>query len=474
MLAYLLSMGHNSILYKLFYDFFPYFNKFRVPTMSLVLTQFSVVVLAGIGLDSLLHWVKDTRPEKVRRVILQAAGGVLALFVIFMLTASAIAEIFPATTGVSQQVATHIDNLRLAMIRVDAVWFLVIIGLILGAVYLWVRGKIPRKWLVASILVVSIFDLGRVDRQIIEPSSESLRSTTLQPSSIIGRYLNSDQVMDYLTSDTAAYRIFPLPVGRLQNENRWAAFGVESVTGYHAAKLANYDQFMRATHLSYQDVPFWFPASAGILRMLNVKYMVSQQRYDDPRFSEVFVGNLYTGGSYQPAAVYEFTGYLDRAWFPERVEVKATAEEVLALLSEPGYNPEEVVYIIQTDQTDVPVASSAGRQCRVLEAAWQANHIRLRVAASESAFLVLSEVYYPGGWQARIDGESATIHEVNTVLRGVTVPAGTHEITMDFEPADVRLGRLISSLSLLVIVLGLLPGGVAVARARLAKAQPTT
>jgi len=91
------------------------------------------------------------------------------------------------------------------------------------------------------------------------------------------------------------------------------------------------------------------------------------------------------------------------------------------------------------------------------------------VKAEAPSFLVLSEVYYPEGWQAWVDGEPASIHEVNTILRGVMVPAGAHEITLDFEPADVRLGRLISNLSLLLIVLGIIPAAVIEGRSRLSR-----
>jgi len=455
-LAYLLSLGHNFFLYRLFYNLFPYFNKFRVPVMLLVLTQFSVVVLAGIGLDSWLSWLTDRKVEQARRILLWIAGGLMALALLFLISASMLEGSFPAARGVPAQMAPRIESLRLSLIRTDALLLLVIGGLAIGCLYFWQRGRLPRKWLLVGLVALSATDLGRIDRMIIEPSRESLRAEMLRPRAYMQRYLGRDQVLDFLSSDTSTYRIFPLGK-QLGGENRWAAAGLESIVGYHAAKLVNYDRFMQAT--SFQ--------SEGILRMLNVKYLVGLQRFSDPRFREVFVGNLYTGGSYQPAAVYEFVAFLDRAWFPRRVEYKAIAEEIFELLRNPGYNPEEVVYIIQADVTDTLTVPPAGGAGRVLEAAWQADHLRLKVETDAPAFLVLSEVYYPEGWLARVDGKPAPIREVNTFLRGIMVPAGTHEITMDFEPADVRLGRLISSLSLLLIVLGFIPAAASIMRSRL-------
>ncbi|MFB0516679.1 MAG: YfhO family protein [Candidatus Neomarinimicrobiota bacterium] len=451
LLAYLLSLGHNFFLYKLFYSLFPYFNKFRVPSMLLVLTQFSVAVLAGIGLDALVSWLTDRKPEQARRVLLGAAGGTVILAIVFLLSASLLEGTFPAARGVPAQMATQIDSLRMSMIRTDAVALLFIGGLAVGGLYLWRQGRLPRTWLLGGLVLLSMVDLGRIDRKIIEPSPDSMRIPVMQPRAYMNRYLNSDPLLDFLDSDTTTFRI--LPLGALQQENRWAIVGVESVTGYHAAKLANYNRFMQATGFQ----------SEGILRMLNVKYLVSQQRIDDPRFKEAFVGQLYTGGRFQPAGVFEFDAFQDRAWFPRRVEVAATAEEIFARLLDPGYDPREVVYVYQADSLATIPPGGTGR---VLEASWQADHLRLRVEAAGPAFLVLSEVYYPEGWWAHVDGEAVPIHEVNTILRGLEVPAGRHEITMDFEPADYRLGRLISRICLLLIVLGFIPAGIEKVRAR--------
>ncbi|UCH62341.1 MAG: YfhO family protein [Fidelibacterota bacterium] len=455
-LAYLLSLGHNFFLYKLFYNLFPYFNKFRVPVMVLVLTQFSVVVLAGIGLDSWLSWLMDRKVEKARRILLWVAGGLVVLVILFLISGSMLEGALPAARGIPAQMASRIDSLRLSLIRTDALLLLVIGGLTIGCLYFWRQGRLPHRWLLGALVVLSAIDLGRVDRQIIEPSRDSMRVSVLQPEAYVNRYLNSDPVLDFLSGDTSTYRI--LPLGRqLAGENRWAAVGVESVTGYHAAKLVNYDRFMQATGFQ----------SEGILRMLNIKYLVSRQRFSDARFKEVFVGNLYDAGSYQPAAVYEFTTFLDRAWFPRRIEIKTTVEEIFGLLRDPGYDPEEVVYIFQADITDTLAVPLAGGSGRILEAAWQADRLRLKVETDKRAFLVLSEIYYPEGWLARVDGESTPIYEVNTILRGIVVPTGTHEIAIDFEPADVRLGRIISNLSLLLIMLGFIPAAVILVRSRM-------
>jgi uncharacterized membrane protein YfhO len=68
---------------------------------------------------------------------------------------------------------------------------------------------------------------------------------------------------------------------------------------------------------------------------------------------------------------------------------------------------------------------------------------------------VFSEVYYPKGWKATIDGKAADIFRVNYVLRGLKIPAGKHSIEFKFEPEVVKTGgtiALFSSVGMMVLI----------------------
>jgi uncharacterized membrane protein YfhO len=75
---------------------------------------------------------------------------------------------------------------------------------------------------------------------------------------------------------------------------------------------------------------------------------------------------------------------------------------------------------------------------------YQANEIVLQSERSTPGFMVLSEIWYPAGWEATIDDESTKIYKTNFVLRGLKVPAGQHQITLRFEPNSVYWGHLFS------------------------------
>ena len=132
-----------------------------------------------------------------------------------------------------------LNALRMDMINSDmmkSVLFLLIGG---GVFYITRMGWIGRQTLVGLIIAASVIDLAIVDNQIIEPDKESYRQSTMTKRSLKSTYLSEDEVIRFLQKDTTRYRI--LPLGSLRNENRWSAFQIESVSGYHPAKLGDYN-----------------------------------------------------------------------------------------------------------------------------------------------------------------------------------------------------------------------------------------
>ncbi|MEK5777932.1 YfhO family protein, partial [Acinetobacter nosocomialis] len=56
---------------------------------------------------------------------------------------------------------------------------------------------------------------------------------------------------------------------------------------------------------------------------------------------------------------------------------------------------------------------------------------------------VFSEVYYPHGWTATVDGKEVPIEKANYVLRAVPVQKGNHTIVMEFKPQVISTGNMI-------------------------------
>lgn len=84
------------------------------------------------------------------------------------------------------------------------------------------------------------------------------------------------------------------------------------------------------------------------------------------------------------------------------------------------------------------------------------DYLKYRSQALSDKLAVFSEVYYPKGWHAYIDGKPSTYFKVDYILRGMLVPKGEHIIEFKFEPQVVKTGSLISLISNILLVLVIL------------------
>ena len=95
-----------------------------------------------------------------------------------------------------------------------------------------------------------------------------------------------------------------------------------------------------------------------------------------------------------------------------------------------------------------PLGLSSVGTARV--ARYEPERVVIRARSATPALVVLDDVHYPG-WEATVDGHSAPIHQVDYLLRGVRVPAGTHTVEMRYRPQSWRIGWIVSLIGLLVL-----------------------
>ncbi|MFN2459025.1 MAG: YfhO family protein, partial [Chitinophagaceae bacterium] len=79
--------------------------------------------------------------------------------------------------------------------------------------------------------------------------------------------------------------------------------------------------------------------------------------------------------------------------------------------------------------------------------------VEYKTSSNTNQFAVFSEVFYDAGWKAFIDSKQVPVSKVNYVLRGVSVPAGTHVILFKFEPGGYLLGRQLTNIFTILLLL---------------------
>jgi hypothetical protein len=189
------------------------------------------------------------------------------------------------------------------------------------------------------------------------------------------------------------------------------------------------------------------------LRLLGVTYLL--QPVTQPRLSLTGVSLIYDG---RDARIYRIPGALPRAFVAGGQQVVGGGEAALAAITRPAFDVHAVA-VSERRLPDVPVAGGAAiapaGSAQVVHD--ENERVVVRAQAARPGVLVLTDTYFPG-WKAKVDGRDASIAQVDYVLRGVPLSAGSHRVVFSYEPASWRAGWIISSLALLALALALIGG----------------
>jgi len=440
-LALLLAFGrHVPLLYNLFFEVIPYFNKFRVPSMMLVLLQFAMACLAAFGLDGLLKATGAERAVYWRRLrkltfVLGGAAAFIGILVLAGVLDNTMAMKLAAnsgTYGVPPASAPAFARQQLAQIKgmVGRDVAVVLLALVLGTLLLRarLRGNMTAAAAGVGILVLTVLDLWNVDSRPAHYYPRG-RGQTFQPT----------QAVNFLKQDQEHYRILPL-TGDGLNNNWFAYFKVPSILGYHPAKL----KIVQDVIDDQGPVGIVKTLRAGnfnVVSMLNMKYLVAEQEIQVGPLETVFRGDQF---------VMRNNAYLPRLWFVDRARVIADTNEQLATLADSTWKPREEALVFQS-----PGAIDPGSSGTAEITTYEPRELRARVNSPGNSLLVLSEIYYDAGWKAWLDEKPVPIQRVDYLLRGVVVPSGAHELRMRFDPGSFKAGITLSVLAYSLCLLAL-------------------
>ncbi len=448
LLSLLFAWGHNSpAITDFFIDHLPMYNKFRTVSSALVMAEFTIPLLALLGLAEIVR-----RPELLREkpvylyVSFALTGGVALLFALmpglfFGDCLSAQEESVFAQLGAvfpPDFLATYKSSI--AAIRHDiltaSAWrsfFITALGLALLLAYR--AGKL-KAWLMGSLfLVICLVDMWGIDRRYLNDNNftEPQQVTTAKKTPA-DEFILRDKDPDYrvldLTHDTF-------------NDNTAGAWH-KNIGGYHAAKLRRYQDIIDRCLKGEIDDLYSAVAAAGgdmtrvagdsifpVLNLLNTKYFILSGRDGQA----LPLQNPYANGP---------------AWFVDRLSYTHTADDEMAALHRIDLKREAVA---DAQFKNVLGETAVGATGRVKLTKYAPNELHYDVVSDKGGIVVFSEIYYPG-WTATIDGRPAEIGRADYTLRALRVPAGSHKVVMEFRPTSITTTEAIAYTAIALILLG--------------------
>ena len=428
LLALFLSWGKNfGFLTDFFIEYVPLYNKFRAVSSIQVILELCIPVLAIAGL-SRLFFREESEERKLHALKLATliTGGIALLFLLFK-------GMFFSFTGASDGVLIQqlgpefvraLKEDRTSVFTADALRSLVLVLLTAGLLWFYLKKKLSRNMAFLALGVLILFDLVGVDKRYVD-AEDFVRS------SIVNRPFEATEADREIMKDDGHYRVFDLS-GSPFNTARTSFFH-NSVGGYHAAKPGRmqelYDFYLSRNNLQ-------------VLNMLNTKYFIIPT--EDGPVAQV---NPETNGN---------------AWFVQEVKMVESANE--AILALDGINTKRVAVVDNDFAEYLPKKEFLADTTAGIElVSYKPNELVYKSNSVNERLAIFSEVFYPHGWQAFVDGQKVPHFRANYVLRAMMVPAGEHEISFKFEPEVVKTGSsiaLASSILLGVLLLGGIVWGI--------------
>ena len=398
--AFLLSVGDDSFVYSLFYLYVPGFGLFRGQERAALLFSLSLSLLAGYGFAALLVRAKDLQKlgqdsRALFRLVVGLALGVAALLILLY---------FGGSVGVMDSML-DLGRYVAVLLAASLLWLLV---------WRWRRGP----WLLGTALALALvlFDLVTVNSHVNVQERK------------IENQVRATGVIRELQAQPGMFRVhneFRLP------GNHGIIFGLEDTWGASPLRLASYERLFETLPLERA----W--------ELLNVGYVVTWLDDIDAPSSLVYQEPARRG---EVDYVHRLDGEHPRAWTVYQAEVLPGEDQVLDRLGQPDFDPYAVALV--TEPLVSPLAGTQAGTPQVKVVAFSPSRLAVEVEQANNGLLVLSENSYPG-WQASVDGRQVPMVLANATLRAVEVPAGQHRVEMSFRPPSVRLGMVVSVLTLL-------------------------
>jgi len=407
----LLALGrHFPFLYNLFYEYMPFFSKFRVPVMFAHITFIATFILGAFGLKAFFNQIE----KKDYKILYTIFGGGIVFLLYILMSKGSYDYISANEVGrYNQQTLDIIKQIRMEFLTTDTIRVLILVGLTSLVTIGYLFKKINKTITITAILILVSFEIFSIT------SRQVSHANLIKEAQLEATAFRETQITNTLKSKSDDMRA--LVISNDFQSNYYAYF-YPTINGYSAIKLQVIQDIIDHNLFKFptQDRLNW-----NVINMLNGKYIISSNPLNYPFLRKV------TEAQERNEILYENLNVQPKAWFVKEIKTFDSPENLVLFMNGFEFDPDSLALLVNPSlETQI---FSGKRSVDVVE--YTPNKIKLNIDTDSEQFLVLSEVYYPKGWQAKTsNGEELMIEKTNHILRGVKVPEGNYQITFSFEP----------------------------------------
>ena len=458
LVSLLFAWGKNIMgLTDLFIDYLPMYAKFRTVSSALVVAELTLPLMAILALARIMAdpaaLLREPRKRLALGISLALTGGVCLLVALMPNITALLGEndlqMFAQlqTAGVPADFISAyrgaVSSMHADILSADA-WrsCLLIACAALLLVFHAMRPKALHNWLVVGLLLVlTLGDLWNVNRRYLNNDNfaePTARAEGLAPTAADERIA---------TDKTRSYRVLNLGAGNPFNEStNQTSYRHQSIGGYHAAKLHRYQDLIDRYLLDECNNTLQALGKAQQALMadsLNLAakgirtaddladraLLEAQTEVKTPMLNMLNARWMILGAGQAAVQNHEANG---NGWFVRSLRLVDNADAEIDALR--GLDTKTAA--VADKRFAAQLEGSALDSGTVVLTHYAPNELHYKTQSGKGGLLVLSEIYYPG-WTATIDGQPVELGRVNYVLRALKVPAGAHEIRLEFRPTSV-------------------------------------
>ena len=458
LLGILLALGSNFDGFNTFmFNSLPLYNKFRVPTIALVIPQILFPIIAALTLDKLINNFNEEESWKKFKLGLIATGVTFLIGFTFYATSDFGNENRERTTAfnklwqskdadfqnkygllneqykgqrdnqvyenwifqlqqnpeaekTARGIITELKRDRGAIMLKDLIRSLIFVLIAAGLIALYIKKKFSYTLMLAGVTLAATIDLLGVGTHYLNAKSFDNKENY---DAVEFPMTNADRTI--LADKDPNYRVFNTSVGSPFEEAKTSYYH-KSIGGYHAAKLGIYDD-LSTYQMSGRPNP-------AVLNMLNAKWIITGE-----------------GDKIQAIQNPEALG---NAWFIKGVTfVKGPVAEMKGLTN---LNTRDSAVVDESFKPLVTAFTPADSAANIRMTAYDNDAISYESNSTSNNVAVFSEIYYKD-WKAYLDGKEVPFFKANYVLRAMVIPAGKHVVEFKFEPSIFFTSKKISAVA---------------------------
>eukprot|EP01136_Pigoraptor_vietnamica_P007560 Opistho-1_new@41864 len=423
---------HFPALNYFLFDTLPMLNKFRVPSMWMVLAQLMFPLLAIWAINDIVTGNIDKK-DLLKK--LKIAAGITAGICVLIAVGGSM--FFDYSGMVDAQIPENMRAQLLPAIKEDRA-AIATKSAFTSAVYILLAAGLLWAYLTDKLKNVKVVIIGIVALVAIDMIS------------VYGHYMNNDS---YVEESEYLSAFEPRMVDRQIKEDKDPYYRVldlsrntynDAIQAYHHKVIGGYSPAKMEIYQDLIDVHMSGSFNTAVLNMLNTKYIIFNQQSPQVSVNPGACGN---------------------AWFVNEAKWVNTADEEIKSLDAAAlgdtlaplnsFKPLQTAVIRNTFKKDLEgYTFGKDSAAKVQLTKYGLNELEFQSNNSQNGLAVFSDIYYPYGWKAYVDGKETPIVRANYVLRAIKVPAGTHKIEFKFHPDSFYNGEkiaLFASLLLLAI-----------------------